>query len=95
MVTPETLQQLLNQALNTGEFPGNLKNADVTLFIFFKKTPLNKDKYRRASVLPVISKVFEKLIQNQINLHAKCFLSPYLFCCRKGFISGYALVSLI
>lgn len=39
MVTPETLQQLLNQALNTGEFPGNLKNADVTLFIFFKKNP--------------------------------------------------------
>ena len=39
MVTAETLQQLLNQALNTGEFPGNLKNADVTLFIFFKKNP--------------------------------------------------------
>ena len=42
MVTPETLQQLLNQALNTGEFPGNLKNADVTLFIFLKKTPFKQ-----------------------------------------------------
>ena len=40
MVTAETLQQLLNQALNTGEFPGNLKNADVTLFFFNKKNPL-------------------------------------------------------
>ena len=41
MVTAETLQQLLNQALNTGEFPGNLKNADVTPF--FKKNHSNKD----------------------------------------------------
>ena len=35
------------------------------------------------------------MIQNQINLHAKCFLSPYLCCYRKSFISGFALVSLI
>ena len=30
MVTVETLQQLFNQGLSTGEFPSNLKNADVT-----------------------------------------------------------------
>ena len=36
MATAETLQQLLNQALTTGEFPSNLKNADVTP-VFQKK----------------------------------------------------------
>ena len=33
MVTAETLQQLLNQALTTEGFPSNLKNADVTAFL--------------------------------------------------------------
>ena len=34
MVTAETLQQLFNQALTTGEFPSNLKNADMTSVFF-------------------------------------------------------------
>ena len=40
MVTAETLQQFLNQALSTGEFRSNLRNADVTPV--FKK---NKKRY--------------------------------------------------
>ena len=50
---------------STGKFPNNLKNADVTP-MFGKKNPLNKENYRSVSVLPIISKVFEKLMQNQI-----------------------------
>ena len=72
MITAETLQQLFNQALITGEFPSNLKNADVTP-VFKKNNPLNKENYRPVNVLPIISKVFEKLMQNQINLHIKSF----------------------
>ena len=73
MVTAETLQQLFNQALTTREFPSNLINADVTP-VFKKNKPLRKGNYRPVSVLPIISKVFEKLMQNQINLHIKSFL---------------------
>ena len=94
MVTAETLQQLFNQALTTGEFPSNLKNADVTP-VFKKNNPLNKENYKPVSVLPIISKVFEKLMQNQINVHIKSFLSPYLCGYRKGFNSQHALISLI
>ena len=69
MVTAETLQQLFNQA---GEFPSNIKNADITT-VFKKNNPLNKENYRPVSVLPIISKEFEKLMQNQINVHTKFF----------------------
>ena len=62
MVTAETLQQLFNQALTTGEFPSNLKNTDVAP-VFKKNNPLHKENYKLISVLPVISKVFEKLMQ--------------------------------
>ena len=72
MVTAETLQQLFNQALTTGEFPSNIKNADITP-VFKKNNPLNKENYRPVSVLPIISKEFEKLMQNQINVHTKFF----------------------
>ena len=94
MATAETLQQLLNQALTTGEFPSNLKNADVTP-VFQKNNLLSKENYRPVSVLPIISKVFEKLMQNQINIPIKPFLLPFLCAYRKGFNSQYALISLI
>ena len=66
MVTAETLQQLFNQALDKGQFPSNLKNADVTP-AFKMKNPLDKVSYRPFSVLHLILKLFEKLMQNQIN----------------------------
>ena len=94
MVTAETLQQLFNQALTTGEFPSNLKNANVTP-VFKKNNPLSKENYRPISVLPIISKVFEKLMQNQINLRIKSFLSHYLCGYRKDFNTQHALISLI
>ena len=72
MVTADSLQQLFNQAVTTREFPSNLKNAVVTP-VFKKNNPLSKENYRPVSVLPIISKLFEKLMQNQINLHKKYF----------------------
>ena len=33
MITAETLQQLFNQALTTREFPSNLINAELRLFL--------------------------------------------------------------
>ena len=63
MITVETLQQLFKQALTTGEFHSYLKNADVTP-VFKNNNPLNKENYRPVGVLPIISKVFEKLMQN-------------------------------
>ena len=94
MITAETLQQLFNQALTTGEFPSNQKNADVTP-AFKKINPLNKENYRPVGVLPIISEVFENLMQNQLNLHIKYFLSPYLCGYKKGFNAQHALIYLI
>ena len=76
MIIAKTLQQLFNEALDIGEFPRNLKDADVT--------PVFKKKFS-VSVLPIISKAFEKLMQNEINLHVQYFLSLFLCGYRKGF----------
>ena len=93
-VTANTLQLLFNNAISNSEFPENLKLADVTP-VFKKKDPLDKTNYRPVSVLPPVSKIFERLMQKQINEHIKNKLSPYLCGYRKGFSTQYALLSLI
>ena len=45
--------------------------------------------------LPVVSKVFEKIMHKQISECINQFLSPYLCGCRQGFSAEQALVSLI
>ena len=93
-VSADTLHNLFNDMLKTGNFPDNLKLADITP-VFKKKNPLHKVNYRPVSVLPSISKVFEKLMQKQISGYINNYLSPYLCGYRKGFSSQQALMSLI
>ena len=92
-ISAKTLHILFNECLITGNFPDNLKLADVTPY-FKKKDPLNKANYRPVSVLPSISKIFEKLMQKQINGYIYNFLSPYLCGYRKGFSLRLPLSSL-
>ena len=61
------LTKLINQSLNLGIFPDKLKVAKV--FPIFKGNNLNinqMNNYRPISVLPIISKIFEKIVYNQI-----------------------------
>ena len=60
-VSADALHSLFNDMLKTGSFPENLKLANITL-VFKKKNPLHKVNYRPVSVLPSISKIFEKLM---------------------------------
>ena len=60
-----------------------------------KKDPLDKTNYRTVSVLSPVSKVFERLMQKQINEHIKYKLPPYLCGYRKDFSTEYGLLSLI
>ena len=79
--------------LKTENFPYNLKLADITP-VFKKKNPFHKVNYRPVSVLPSISKVFEKLMQKQISDYISNYLSPCLCGYRKDFSSQQALMSL-
>ena len=43
-----------------------------------------KENYRPASLLPIISKLFERDMYEQIKEYINKFLSPYLLGFRKG-----------
>ena len=58
------LQKLFTEILRPGNFPDRLKLADITP-VFKKNIPLQKENYRPVSVLPIASKIFERIMQKQ------------------------------
>ena len=62
-----------NQSIENFEFPSILKNANITP-VFKKGYRGSKENYRPVSILPLISKIFEKLLCKQITI----FMDPLL-----------------
>ena len=66
------LADCINKYFENGAFPDCLKEANVTP-IFKKDDPLDKENYRPVSILPLLSKVFEKLIYKQLSNYIEFF----------------------
>ena len=90
------LTQLINQSFNSGIFPDLLKVAKVTP-LYKKKENYIFDNYRPVSVLSSLSKVFERIMHNQIYLHFQSmklfFASEYAF--RPNHSTEFAALELI
>ena len=71
-----------------------MKLADITP-VFKKKDPLDKTNYRPVSVIPTVSKLFEKIMQKQVNGFISNCLSLFLCGYRKGYNTQQALLALI
>ena len=66
------LTNCINKSIKTGCFPDTLKEANITP-TFEKDDPLDKSSYRPVSILPLISKVHERLIYNQLSEYTESF----------------------
>ena len=60
------LTETINDSFQTGNFSNELKLAGV-MPVYKKRNPLNKENYRPVRVLSHVSKIFEKVIYEQIN----------------------------
>ena len=76
------MHRFFNETITKGVFSDNLKLADVTP-VFKKDDPFDKINYRPVCVLPTRSKIYEKLMQRQINNYITNHLSPYLLGIEK------------
>ena len=76
------------------KFSSQLKLADITP-LHKKLETIKKENYRPVSLLPVVSKLFERIMQKQMVAYIEKFLSPYLCGYRKGFNAQYALLAMI
>ena len=65
-VIAKPLTHIINLSITTGIIPGDLKVARVVP-LYKKKSKTNGENYIPISVLSIISKVFEKVMFNQLN----------------------------
>jgi len=79
----QPLSILINSCITQGVFPSNFKMADISP-VYKKKDKLNKDNYRSINLLPIVSKIFENVLNHQLTNFANTFYSKHLSGFRKN-----------
>ena len=88
------LKDDINLSFDKGKFPGNLKNADITPI--FKKLDRNsKSNYRPVSILPTLSKIYEKLLHQQMYEYFENIFSKYMCGFRRGHSTKHCLLYML
>ena len=87
----EQFEALFEQHRLNDSFPQELKCAEVSA-LFKKGSKTLKDNYRPVSKLPVVSKIFERCMYDQIYEFVSPKLSPFLSGFRKGYSSQHPLL---
>ena len=80
--------------LQTGEFPNKLKFLEVSP-IFKKGDKTDKSNYRAVSILPIVSKIYERLLYNQLYNYFEKKLSIFQCGFRKGFSAQHCIIPLL
>ena len=83
-----------NEAKFKAYFPSSLKLADITPG-HKKEERTITNNYRPVSILPSISKIFERNMYDQIYAYIDHYLSPYLCGFRKGFNTQHCLTGML
>ena len=84
----------MNHFIDEGEFPYELKHADV-IPVHKRKDKCVKENYRPVSILTNIAKVYEKLLHNQLYSYFDNTLSPNQSGFRKGHSAQQCLLVMI
>ena len=89
-----TLKNCFNHSLCKANFPKRLKQACITP-VFKDGDPSCVENYRPISILPTVSKVFEKIIAEQLAPFLETCFSNLLCGFRKGHSTQHALLRLL
>ena len=86
--------KIYNDSNTNLNFPDPLKQADTTP-THKKGDTTNKENYRPVSILPPVSKIFERNMFDQISGYIDKYLSPYLCGFRKGYSTQHSLIVML
>jgi hypothetical protein len=92
IVNPVT--EIINKGISSSVFPDSLKIAQVTP-LHKKNSTLDKSNYRPVSILPVMSKLFERTINHQLTLFFNKHFNIYLSAFRPGYGCQTTLLKII
>ena len=93
-ISSPVLHLIINKAIIECIFPDKLKYADIAPLHKCAETT-NKKKYRPIGMLPLVSKVFERILHKQIGYFINEKLFRYMCGYRKGYNTQYALMALL
>ena len=93
-ISSPVLHFIINKAIIECIFPDKLKYADIAPLHKCAETT-NKKNYRPISMLPLVSKVFERILHKQIGYFIDEKLFRYVCGYRKGYNTQYALMALL
>ena len=93
-VNTNQLTDCINAAIFENIFPNELKLGDVSP-VFKKDDSTNKDNFRPISVLSAISKIYERILTDQISSYMEDIRSPNLCGFRKGYSPQYSLIQML
>ena len=83
-----------NHSLSCSTFLTDMKYADVTP-THKKDDETDKTNYRPISILPNLTKVYERLMYNQISPYSDSVFSKFLCGFRKGFNAQHCLLKMV
>ena len=88
------ISKFFNDAVVNSTFPATLKMAEITPAHKKDETTL-KENYRPISILPPVSKIFERTMYDHIYEYMGTKLSHYLCGFRKGYSTQYCLIAML
>ena len=88
------LTKAINHVITENSFPEQLKKSEV-IPLHKKEDPLKKENYRPVSLLPHVSKVFERIIYKQININMQDKLSKHKTGFRKSHGTQHSLMTML
>eukprot|EP00111_Clytia_hemisphaerica_P016169 TCONS_00047850-protein len=88
------LSRLVNLAFSTSKFPQSLKRARVTP-VFKKEDKFLKKNYRPISILPAFSKIFERIMHDQLSSYFDGIFDSKLCGFRAKHSTQHALIQMI
>ena len=83
-----------NYCLKKGEFQCFVKHTDV-IPVHEKEIKSDKVNYRPVGILPNLSKIYEKLMYQQLHEHFNSILSPKQCGFRKGYSAQHCLMVML
>ena len=83
-----------NNGIDNSTFHNSLKYAEIKP-TFKKDDRCEKENYRPVSLLPVVSKFYEKVLYGQIEAYFNLILSPIQCGFRKGYSAQHCMLVLL
>jgi hypothetical protein len=93
-IISESVSDIFNENKNKNIFPSTLKAQNITP-LYKGEERTSKKNYRGVSILPVLSKLFGREMNEQMYEYMDKFLSPFLFGYRPGYGTQYCLLTMI